>query len=184
MEKVIKALCAAALVAISLSACQNQTEGEPSETRQIKPAKIETFEAPTVGPDGREMNERLACLARTIYFEARGDGEAAMRAVAHVVMNRRDDPFYPDTVCGVAKQGGEKPPCQFSWWCDGKSDTAQELEAWRDAVMIARQVLAGESNDPTDGANMFHHVRINPYWADVAEPTHVIGNHQFYRLEQ
>jgi spore germination cell wall hydrolase CwlJ-like protein len=45
-----------------------------------------------------------------------------MRAVASVIFNRVADQRFPNSVCGVVQEGGESPPCQFSWWCDGKSD--------------------------------------------------------------
>ena len=58
-----------------------------------------------------------------------------MIAVALVTRNRVFDDRYPDTYCGVVEQGpvreswkknGTYYPirhrCQFSWYCDGKSD--------------------------------------------------------------
>ena len=30
----------------------------------------------------------------------------------------------------VVKQGSEQGACQFSWWCDGNSDEAEEDEAY------------------------------------------------------
>ena len=62
------------------------------------------------------------CLALAMYWEARGEGEKGMYAVGSVVMNRVRDERYPAHACAVVKQGGEAPPCQFSWWCDGRSD--------------------------------------------------------------
>ena len=77
----------------------------------------------------------VTCLADNIYFEARNQGLAGQLAVVNVVVNRVADSRYPDTICEVVKQGptrlswkgtGELIPirnrCQFSWYCDGKSD--------------------------------------------------------------
>ena len=57
-------------------------------------------------PDNRiEYTERdVRCLARNIYFEARGGSERGQQAVALVTINRVKDENYPDTVCGAVHQ--------------------------------------------------------------------------------
>jgi len=50
------------------------------------------------------------CLALAMYWEAKSEGADGMLAVASVVLNRVAHPEFPDTVCGVVKQGGEPPP--------------------------------------------------------------------------
>jgi spore germination cell wall hydrolase CwlJ-like protein len=67
--------------------------------------------------------QELRCLALTLYWEARAEKRDAMEAVAWVVLNRRKNPEFPKTICAVVREGGEKPPCQFSYWCDGKAET-------------------------------------------------------------
>ena len=86
----------------------------------------------------------LKCMAENIYFEGRAEPMVGKIAIGHVVMNRIEDERFPDTVCGVVKQGPvreswktKKDPtlkdnerkfypiknrCQFSWWCDGQKD--------------------------------------------------------------
>ena len=132
----------------------------------------------SMGFDG----EDLECLALTIYFESRGQGPAAQNAVAFVVLNRVADPAFPDTICGVAKQGGvERYRCQFSWYCDGRSDVPTEKASWREAKMRARAALTGRLKDPTYGATFFHHVRVSPSWRGSLEQTAQLGPHLFYR---
>ena len=70
------------------------------------------------------------CLAENIYFEARNQGFAGWVAVAQVTLNRVRDDRFPNTICEVVKQGLTyesgfpiRDKCQFSWYCDGKSDT-------------------------------------------------------------
>ena len=141
-------------------------------------------DAKALDPDGEQpIDDPLTCLARTIYWEARGDGEEAMRAVAHVVRNRVERKNYPGRYCAVIKQGGEGGPCQFNWWCDGRPDTAYNETIYAKAREIARQVLNGESTDPTGGATMFHNHTVRPDWAQTAQRTAEIGNHTFYRLD-
>src|SRR6185295_9620445 len=100
---------------------------------------IKRPEAQALDPTGREpLGDALTCLARTVYWEARGDSEASMEAIANVVMNRLSHGGFPDTVCGVVKQGHEQGLCQFSWWCDGRSDSAFEEEPYKVSKEIAR----------------------------------------------
>ncbi len=129
--------------------------------------------------------QAIGCLALTMYWEAKAEGREGMLAVAAVVLNRVAHPKFPSTVCGVVKQGGEQPPCQFSWWCDGKSDQPTEARAWSRAEHLARAILADPSKvprrDPTKGALFFHSARISTPWAVPRQRTVQIGHHIFYR---
>ena len=95
------------------------------------------------------MDHAGRCLALAPYWEAKTEGPEGMRAVASVVLNRVAHPEFPDTVCAVVTQGGEQPPCQFSWWCDGKSDQPTDARAWRLARQIAQAALAKAPPDRT-----------------------------------
>ena len=119
------------------------------------------------------------CLALAMYWEARGEGKKGMNAVGSVVMNRVKDQRFPNTVCRVVKQGGELPPCQFSWWCDGKSDRPTDSRSWRRAMHLAEQVLHGHQHDPTRGALYFHSRHVKPRWK--LQRVARIGAHIFYR---
>ncbi len=129
--------------------------------------------------DGRE--EATRCLALAMYWEAKAEGAAGMRAVGQVVLNRVAHPKFPGTVCGVVRQGGEQPPCQFSWWCDGKSDQPTEAQSWALAQRLARGLLADRPKDPTRGALFFHSTRISTPWVLPRQRTAQIGSHIFYR---
>jgi N-acetylmuramoyl-L-alanine amidase len=129
--------------------------------------------------DGRA--EAVDCLALAMYWEAKTEGAAGMRAVGQVVLNRVAHPKFPGTVCEVVRQGGEQPPCQFSWWCDGKSDTPTEARSWALAQRLARSLLADRARDPTRGALFFHSVRIAKPWVLPRQRTVQIGRHVFYR---
>jgi N-acetylmuramoyl-L-alanine amidase len=121
------------------------------------------------------------CLALAMYWEAKSEGPDGMRAVASVVLNRVAHPDFPDTVCGVVKQGGESPPCQFSWWCDGKSDRPTEARAWAIATQIAERALQSPPSDYTRGALFFHNTAIASPWVRERQRTVQIGRHIFYR---
>ena len=119
------------------------------------------------------------CLAEVMYWEARGEGPQGMLAVASVVLNRVEDQRFPDSVCSVVRQGGETPPCQFSWWCDGKADTPANPVKWAESLNLANTILTERPDDPTDGALFYHNTSIKDPWRRPL--TARIGRHIFYR---
>lgn len=123
----------------------------------------------------------VGCLALALYWEAKAEGREGMLAVAAVVMNRVRHSAFPSDVCAVVSEGGREPPCQFSWWCDGRGDLPTEPEAWRAAARTAYEALHAPLPDPTAGALFFHDYRIGVPWAKPRERTAQIGRHIFYR---
>ena len=121
------------------------------------------------------------CLALAMYWEAKGEGRTGMVAVASVVLNRVAHAGFPDSVCAVIKQGGESPPCQFSWWCDGRSDHPSDPRAWALAEALAHEVLTRPPPDYTEGALFFHNTQIATPWLRKRHRTVQIGRHIFYR---
>jgi N-acetylmuramoyl-L-alanine amidase len=127
------------------------------------------------------FDEASRCLALALYFEARAEGQDGMLAVASVILNRVAHPAFPSSVCAVVTQGGEQPPCQFSWWCDGKSDRPTDAQAWSLAQRLARSVLADPPPDRTGGALFFHNTSIATPWVRKRVRTAQVGRHVFYR---
>lgn len=127
--------------------------------------------------------QAVHCLALNIYFEARGEPEDGRRAVAHVVLNRAADRRWPNTPCAVIAQGWPEagPLCQFSWYCDGRSDVPRAGAHWRDATRLADLVYQGRSQDPTDGALWYHADYVAPWWSKHLRRGPKIGHHIFYR---
>lgn len=129
-----------------------------------------------------KLHEELTCLAQNIYFEARSEPLEGKLAVAHVVMNRVASRYYPDTVCGVVQDGTDEVlhRCQFSWYCDGKSDRPREWQSWREAMLIAGDLLTRPGADPTGGALYFHSTSIASAWHSRRPRAARIGGHVFY----
>ena len=146
----------------------------------------------------------LYCLAKNIYFEAKSEPIAGQYAVADVVLNRVKDSRFPNTICEVVYEGPvreswqtKKQPdledaeriyhpirdrCQFSWWCDGKSDNIKDGDAWRKAQEIAyRLVNDYKHRGLTEGATHYHATYVNPKWAPTLDLVGRIGTHIFYR---
>jgi len=140
------------------------------------------LDVPKRAPTEADPQEELNCLALNIYFEARNEPRKGQSAVAHVVMNRVADSRFPDTACKVVRQGGERVRhrCQFSWWCDGRSDRPRNRRVWERAQAMAQDVYWGRSEDPTQGALWYHADYVMPYWGRVFERGPKIGRHIFY----
>ena len=74
-----------------------------------------------------KSNKQMSCLAEALYFEARGEPIKGQLAVGEVVLNRVEDPRYPNSICKVVNQGtGRRFACQFTYTCDGKLETVFE----------------------------------------------------------
>ncbi|MBW6505512.1 MAG: cell wall hydrolase [Rhodobacteraceae bacterium] len=123
---------------------------------------------------------QFQCLKEALYFEARGEPIAGQVAVAEVILNRVADPAFPNTICGVVKQSNARG-CQFSYYCDGRSDTMRDAEAASDVGKVARALIDGSPRTLTEGATFFHAFWVRPSWRHEFERTTQIGVHTFYR---
>ena len=122
-----------------------------------------------------DTNDEVYCLAINSYHEARGEGFDDKLATAQVVMNRVASERYPDDVCDVITDGPTRESwktrqhtdldildrvyypirhrCQFSWYCDGRSD-----------------VIHNHAHD-----------RVTPSWADSMEVTVKLRGHTYLK---
>lgn len=118
-----------------------------------------------------EQNE-LDCLARNIYFEARGESEEGQYAVAYVTLNRVDDSRWPNSICRVVYQ-----PNQFSW--TRNNSRIHEQTAWERAQRIAEEAIENheEGIDNTNGSVYFARTRATYFHAPLQIR---IGNHGFF----
>ena len=141
---------------------------------------------------GYDENGDRYCLAQNIYFEAANQPKAGRMAVAHVVLNRVEDGQFPNTVCGVIYQakwgknwkGNDYPirnKCQFSWFCDGKSDEPTDSVTWMESIKLAGWIIDGSYPDITEGALWYHTTTVDPYWNDYLTSTVIINDHIFYK---
>ncbi len=131
---------------------------------------------------GKARSRAAHCLALNIYHEARSEPRLGQEAVAAVTINRVASTKFPNSVCGVVQQGGTKRNrCQFSWWCDRRSDRPQEADAWARAQALSREALDGKLSDPTNGALYYHANYVEPRWSRVFHKTSRIGRHLFYK---
>lgn len=125
-------------------------------------------------------------IARTLWGEARGEGEYGMQAVANVIKNRLSS--------GVRWWGHSlRTVClaryQFSCW-NAKDPNRPKLMAvteddpqFRIAIRLADQTLAGSLPDIVNGADSYVDSRMpdKPNWCRCRDPACIQGHHWFYR---
>lgn len=132
------------------------------------------------------------CLAQNIYFESANQSFAGQIAVSHVVINRVNSDLFPDSICQVIYQSklrenwlGNMVParnqCQFSWYCDGKSDEPVDSVTWLNSIRVADMVLSGNYPDITEGSLWYHADFVQPYWSNQLNLVTTIDNHLFYK---
>lgn len=130
-------------------------------------------------------NADFECLAQALYFEARGETVKGQFAVAEVIMNRVKSAQFPNSVCGVVKQGtGRLHQCQFSYNCDGRAEVISEPKAYDRVSKVARAVLDEPKENLTAGATYYHTTAVRPRWSRKFTNTAQIGVHLFYRDER
>ena len=149
--------------------------------------------------------EQMNCLATNIYHEARGETINGKFAVGNVTLNRVKNKNFPNTICGVVYQAvyrenwkGEMVPrrhkCQFSWYCDGKSDeivltTASgkiikpHMDAWEESLNVALSLLKNDLFDNTFEATHYYNDKLaDPNWANAYQRVAYIENHVFHKM--
>jgi spore germination cell wall hydrolase CwlJ-like protein len=132
----------------------------------------------------QDDRRNLTCLARNVYFEARGEPMKGQHAVAEVTMNRVASGIYPASVCDVVYQKNwdvirKRYVGAFSW-TEFNSLPNPTGEAWQQAWKVAEAVYYGTEPLVVEGALHFHATYIKPDWAAQRKQLARIGKHVFY----
>jgi len=124
---------------------------------------------------GNQDEEQL-CLAKAVYFEARGESLEGQLAVAEVVLNRAASGRYPSTLCGVITQRS-----QFSFIRRGRFPSVdQSCTAWQTALAIA-DVARSQLIDQIPSNVLWYHANyVSPSWGRRLTKVTQIGAHIFY----
>jgi spore germination cell wall hydrolase CwlJ-like protein len=136
-------------------------------------------------PEGAGSRSRdVDILARTIWGEARGEGQLGREGIAAVVLNRlkRGQPHrFGATIADVCLQAR-----QFSCWNadDPNLEKLQRVDEtdrhFRACIEIAERAVNGTLSDPTSGSDHYHTTSVSPEWSKEKQPAVVIGVHKFY----
>nr|WP_170538788.1 cell wall hydrolase [Ruegeria arenilitoris] len=150
--------------------------------KEVQPVEISYTKAWLDQQPKASGGEDLKCLAEALYFEARGESVRGQFAVAEVILNRVESSRFPNTVCGVIRQGtGKKYQCQFTYTCDGRKEVIHEKKAYERVAKVAKAAIEGVSDPLTSGATHYHTKAVRPSWSRVYKETARIGVHIFYR---
>lgn len=139
--------------------------------------------------DTCDTEEKIHALAMNMYHEARGEGHDAMQMVGEVTLNRVENEHFPDNICGVVYQArfdnrGNplRHRCQFSWFCDGRSDQPHNKDAWDDAMSIADGLVNGTIDLIGIDATHYHTTAVSPNWSREYTVVGQYGDHIFYHM--
>ena len=207
MRSIVYSVLSALTVYVFLNITSTPEPARPSQDFFVEAEPVEEV-LESAEPEIEIDTFQLNCLAQNIYHEARGESYRGKVAVANVTMNRVRSKKFPGTICGVVKQAvysrwwkehhNKNVPvrhmCQFSWYCDGKSDSVlltdsngtvikANMDAWQDSLEIAKLALLGDLSDITAGATHYYNPDLaNPDWAKHFVMVGQIGNHAFHRM--
>jgi len=123
-----------------------------------------------------------ACLATTVYLEARSESTNGQLAVAEVALRRRDRGRWGDTVCKVVTS-----PHQFATATTPGSFEITNLEAFNKAWQVAGtsirnwQLPVAQRRMLVPRADHFATTTISPTWSRN-RPSVTIGEHAFYAV--
>ena len=121
------------------------------------------------GTTGNFTSSDMYLLARTIYAEGRGEPYVGQVAIGAVVLNRVDNPAFPNTISGVVYQRHA-----FTAVSDGQINLTPDDTAMR----AAQDAVNGW--DPTGGAIYYYNPAVaTSSWIFGRQTIAVIGKHVF-----
>ena len=128
------------------------------------------------------------CLVEALYHEARSESFVGMLSVANVILTRKENSNFPDTICKVVHQGKYwkdnpvRDKCHFSYWCDGRPERFTDMAGLIKSINVAEMSLKGIQIKQTVGATHYHASYVTPGWASDPNFKSLgqIGIHVFY----
>ena len=159
-----------AFFALALLAAPSRMSGATIETSNPLTGVVDRVR--TVNPD------EFMCMAKTIYFESRGEPLYGQIVVSKVVMDRVSESRYPDRICEVVTADQ-----QFSWYWDGKSDKPKNAVAIIGSAFVAALGMSGMSSliVPTAAPLTHYHADyVSPDWSSDMQLVLQVGRHLFY----
>lgn len=121
-------------------------------------------------------SDAVTCLAKTIYWEARGEPIAGKIGVAGVVLNRVKNDKFPDTICEVVQQ--RKPKLQFSKYIT-KGSMVQSRDSWLASLELSKKIIKKEIVIPSTFKALYFDKKSSTIPKGLKLHA-TIGNHNFY----
>ena len=162
--------------ALAAEAAPLVAEPVPAVLPAVPPAPRPLHELVASFVDLRDQDDQELCLAKAVYFEARGESLQGQLAVAEVVLNRVASHRYPDTICKVVTQ-----KAQFSFIRNGRFPRPNtSSEAWRNALAVADVAQNQLANAVAPDVLWYHANYVAPSWGKRLNRVTQIGVHIFY----
>ena len=128
----------------------------------------------------------IQCIAKAVYFEARGESIAGQAAIAQVIMNRVQSEAYPSVPCKVVKQR-KRGVWQFSFW--NRDSFSVKKERFNLTLSVTQCVVDGYCSIPGVGESTLYYACDGRYkihfpsnWdKSKLEFTTKVGSHCFYK---
>ena len=146
-----------------------------------QPASVE----PTVADDSAAQAgpvlanvdaKSVECMAKVVLHEAANQPREGKIAVAQTLVNRlKAGGRFGDSICGVVNQKGQ-------YFRIASFHPRKDSDGWQEAVEVAHDVLAGQTQPVAPGAMYFRasYARTNAFFR-TRERVATVGAHVFYR---
>lgn len=126
-------------------------------------------------------DRQMRCLRQALWFEARGEPEEGVRAVATVIINRVQSKKYPDNFCRVIHQR-----MQFSYTHQFKSHEIRPKKVEYSTLAlidkVVMEVYTGDFVAALPPSVMWYHTtKVNPSWSNRKKQVALISNHRFFK---
>lgn len=130
-----------------------QTSEIPETIEFVAPTEIPVQLTPETEPVKEKVpytEDELFCLAAVIYNEAGADmcTDEQRRLVGYVVLNRANDPRFPDSIREVLEQPGQYAGMGSGVKFSKRSAYPEEAHAVERAYMIAQELLENRNDIP------------------------------------
>ena len=129
-------------------------------------------------------NSERDCLIAALYHEARGEGKLGLEAVASVIYNRKNHPYFPSSYCGITNQYK-----QFSYTLLNKP-SGEELEAfvpayegkvYAEILTLAESMVNDRFKATLPPSVMWYTTKkVSNKWTKKKKVVAEIGSHRFY----
>ena len=116
-------------------------------------------------------------VSKTLYYEARGEGERGIRAVASTIYNRSARNGGVVNCDSYIKQSLRHK--QYSCW-NGSNGILPSGSgySWEICRKVAYEMITGKFKPTNSYTHYYAHKKVTPYWSQGVKKT-IIGNHTF-----
>jgi spore germination cell wall hydrolase CwlJ-like protein len=169
------ALINAALIADPAVAIDNSLLADDTVTFSSLPSSGVNADTAAPKPAFAELDSETECMAKVVRHEAANQSRRGQLAVAQIMMNRVRSGRFASTICRVAGQPGQ-------FFDVNSYNPPRDNIQWRTAVEVAREAIAGEEADVTNGAYFYHAASQSPTgFFRNRQRVQTLGDHIFYR---